>query len=163
MLNPITKMKKGTKTPSKTQYKARSEDLKKNPINYTDKTENAFKAKLEGFLKEKCNKGEKYQWAFFVYPQVNRQFELIKDSNARCLREFPDCFHHKQQLAKECRDLADRLNQGYELMKGWRAERELTAEERKQYKAFKHGILYLLNKFNGVALNVEALQGGKDE
>ncbi|OOS01158.1 hypothetical protein B0188_10120 [[Haemophilus] felis] len=132
-------------------------------MNDTPKQKNPFKANLDGFLKERGNKGEKFQWAFFVYPQFNRQFELIKDANARCLREFPDHFHHKQQLAKECEDLKGRLSQGYELMKHWRAEKELTEQELKQYKTFKHAVFYLMGHFEMVVDNVAELQGGANE
>lgn len=56
--------------------------------------------------------------------------------------------------------LKGRLSQGYELMKHWRAEKELTEQELKQYKAFKHAVLYLMGRFEVVVENVAELQGG---
>lgn len=50
------------------------------------------------------------------YPQITRQFDLMKASVERCKRDYPDCFHHKQQTAKECRTLADNLKAGNALL-----------------------------------------------
>ncbi|MCK3655005.1 hypothetical protein A4G19_04270 [Pasteurellaceae bacterium Macca] len=46
------------------------------------------------------------------FPQLNRQFWLARESVMRCFTQYPDKFHYKAQLAKECRALAEGLKQG---------------------------------------------------
>ncbi|EEX49482.1 hypothetical protein [Pasteurella dagmatis] len=144
MMNPITQMKvaKSTTEPNK-----------------------LFKAKLEGCL----NDGKptltlgKGNGLYVLYTQINRQFQLIKDSNQRCFNEFPDCYHHKIKLAKECDDLAERLSKGLLMVEELAEGKTLSKEQKGQIKAFMRGAKYLISKLQGVSFNVDEIQGGGNE
>ncbi|HDR1013935.1 TPA: hypothetical protein QB365_001860 [Pasteurella multocida] len=144
MINPITQMKvaKSTTEPNK-----------------------PFKAKLEGYLNDRkptltLGKGN---GLCVLYTQINRQFQLIKDSNQRCFNEFPDCYHHKIKLAKECDDLAERLSKGLLMVEELAEGKTLSKEQKGQIKAFMRGAKYLISKLHSVSFNVDEIQGGGNE
>ncbi|HDR0612451.1 hypothetical protein [Pasteurella multocida] len=144
MMNPITQMKvaKSTTEPNK-----------------------LFKAKLEGYLSDgkptlTLGKGN---GLYVLYTQINRQFQLMKDSNQRCFNEFPDCYHHKIKLARECDDLAERLSKGLLMVEALAVGQTLNKEQKGQIKAFMRGAKYLISKLQGVSFNVDEVQRGEDE
>ena len=95
----------------------------------------------------------------FQYAQINRQFELIKESNQRCKETFPDCFHHKVKLAAECSDLIERLSGGESLLKSLNKRYQLTDTEKAQLTAFNLARGYLTHKLVEICKNIAELQG----
>ena len=79
-----------------------------------------------------------------LYPQTTRQFELIKHAITRCKAEFPDCYHHKHQQAKEFNSLADSLLSGKALLDDLATNKELTKQQKAQLKRFKKATAYLV-------------------
>lgn len=91
----------------------------------------------------------------FKLAQFTRQFELIKQANARCKETFPDCFHHKHKLAEELNELAEILRGGQALIQQHKAA--MSAEEKAQAKRFNQAVDYLTFHFNAVCEDVAAL------
>lgn len=98
----------------------------------------------------------------FKLSQFSRQFELIKQANARCKENFPDCFHHKRKLSAELGELAEILRDGQALIQQHKAA--MSAQEKARSKRFNQAIDYLTFHFNAVCEDVAVLdKGGKDE
>lgn len=98
----------------------------------------------------------------FKLAQFTRQFELIKQANARCKETFPDCFHHKHKLAEELAYLSDSLTDGQGLIKQF--GHSMTAEQRKQARRFNLAVNYLTYHFQAVCEDVAALdKAGNNE
>ncbi|MCK3656777.1 hypothetical protein A4G19_15505 [Pasteurellaceae bacterium Macca] len=82
------------------------------------------------------------------FPQLRRQFWLVRDSVANCFEHNPAHFHLKKQLAAECQALAEALKQG----------------KSEQNPALNHAIDFLIGQFKGVVREVNAVQQeGKDD
>lgn len=98
---------------------------------------------------------------FKTYPQFNRTFALSKQSAERCKSDFPDCYHFKKSQAKECIELAERLQMGLSLVGVLKNTTPLSAEQNKQYKAFRNGVRYLIQQFNALAEHIENVEKGE--
>lgn len=99
---------------------------------------------------------------FKTYPQFNRTFALSKQSAERCKSDFPDCYHFKKSQANECIELAERLQMGLSLVVELRNQGvTLSAEQNKQYKAFRNGVRYLIQQFNELAEHIENVEKGE--
>lgn len=99
----------------------------------------------------------------FDFAQINRQFDLIKTSNQRCLTEFPDCFHHKLKLRKECHTLLNGLFVALdEVKKGLTAE-GLPKAQRSKLKASRLTLKYLINHLKDVVSNINELEASKEQ
>lgn len=86
--------------------------------------------------------------------QFNRQFELIKASNAKCFLEFPDCYHHKLKFSAECEMLVESLQAGKALLSHFTAGQTLTEQQRRDLRHFNQMARYLLTKLNELIQNV---------
>lgn len=96
-----------------------------------------------------------------TYPQFNRTFAISKQSAERCKSDFPDCYHFKKLQAEECRELAERLQMGLSLVVELRSQGvTLSAEQNKQFKAFRNGARYLMQQFQGLAEHIENVEKG---
>ena len=96
---------------------------------------------------------------FKTYPQFNRTFAISKQSAERCKSDFPDCYHFKKSQAKECIELAERLQMGLSLLVELRNQgATLSAEQNKQYKAFRNGARYLIQQFHELAEHIENVE-----
>lgn len=90
-----------------------------------------------------------------VYPQISRQFEMLKSSVGHCKQKFPDCFHHKQQTANECRLLAENLRKGVEMIKAMAVIKpEMRAEAQQAINSSR----YLIRQFESVIAEVERVE-----
>lgn len=99
---------------------------------------------------------------FKTYPQFNRTFAISKQSAERCKSDFPDCYHFKKSQAKECIELAERLQMGLSLLVELRNQgATLSAEQNKQYKAFRNGARYLIQQFHELAEHIENVEKGE--
>lgn len=98
---------------------------------------------------------------FKTYPQFNRTFAISKQSAERCKSDFPDCYHFKKLQAKECIELAERLQMGLSLLGSvLKNTTPLSAEQNKQYKAFRNGARYLIQQFHELAEHIENVEKG---
>lgn len=92
------------------------------------------------------------------YPQISRQFGMLKTSIGHCKQRFPDCFHHKQQTAKECRSLRKQLKQSVEFLKSLTV---LQPENRKALQQAINANRYLIRQFESVIAEVERVETGE--
>lgn len=99
-----------------------------------------------------------------LYPQTTRQFELIRQSITRCRSDFPDCYHHKHQQAKEFENLANSLRSGKTLLDTLTADKTLTKQEKAQLKRFNKATTYLIKHLDEiVAFTAETAQTPKEQ
>lgn len=101
---------------------------------------------------------------FKTYPQFNRTFAISKQSAERCKSDFPDCYHFKKLQAKECIELAERLQMGLSLVGSvLKNTTPLSAEQNKQYKAFRNGARYLIQQFHELAEHIDNVEKSEFE
>ncbi|MDO4430323.1 MAG: hypothetical protein Q4B95_03365 [Lonepinella koalarum] len=99
---------------------------------------------------------------FKTYPQTNRLFVLNKISIERCREQFPEHYHFKKQQAKECEEIADRLEMGLALLVELKAKGlQLNNEQDARFKAFRNGARYLIKQFKETALHVSDVENGQ--
>lgn len=98
---------------------------------------------------------------FKTYPQTNRLFVLNKISIERCREQYPEHYHFKKQQAKECEEIADRLEMGLALLVELKADGlQLNNEQDARFKAFRNGARYLIKQFKETALHVANVENG---
>ena len=106
-------------------------------------------------LKRKVKGKEPFNPLMVKYSQLSRQFQLILDSNKRCLEVYPDEFHHKVKFRNELADLVVRLKAGSKLLN------EMAKSQGAEIND-KHGALkannYLIHKLVEVVEQIEQLQ-----
>lgn len=147
MTNPITQLK---------QHKGKT--------TATNHTQNAPKAQSKaitpptGKNAQNANKGVLSVGAY--YPQMVRQFNLMKASVERCKRDYPDCWHFKTLTRKECLSLADQLSSGLVLLQEIHRTAPLTAEQSATLKQFKRGAVFLMKQLSQVAEHIEQVEQG---
>lgn len=110
-------------------------------------------------LKGKVKGKEPYNPLMTKYSQLSRQFQLILDSNKRCLEVYPDEFHHKVKFRNELADLVVRLKAGSKLLN--EMAKSQGAEINDKYgalKGFNQANNYLINKLVEVVEQIEQLQ-----
>ena len=141
--NPITQLK-ALKAQMQVQKRTES-TLKPNP-KVSEK--NAQKANEQRFL---------------AMAQISRMFDQTNASIEHCKLNFPDCYHHKHHLAKECEQLADGLHNGALLLAqlvqlvGYQT---LTTEQKTVLANFKTVKNYLTGNFRTTAKHVKAVEDG---
>ncbi|OOF79105.1 hypothetical protein BKG96_03315 [Rodentibacter caecimuris] len=106
----------------------------------------------------------------FSYAQITRQFQLILESNKRCLDIYPDNFHHKLKMRAEMVDLVERLKAGGKLFNALAKSQGVTftRDNAGTLKDFNQANGYLIYKFNEVIeqidrLNIERIENEKLE
>ena len=109
-------------------------------------------------LKRKVKGKEPFNPLMVKYSQLSRQFQLILDSNKRCLEVYPDDFHHKLKMRGECVDLVERLKGGGKLFNELAKAADLTKEQTALLKDFNQANGYLISKFAEVVTQIEQLQ-----
>lgn len=98
---------------------------------------------------------------FKTYPQTNRLFVLNKISIERCREQYPEHYHFKKQQAKECEEIADRLEMGLALLVELKADGlQLNSEQNARFKAFRNVARYLIKQFKETALHVANVENG---
>lgn len=110
-------------------------------------------------LKGKVKGKEPYNPLMTKYSQLSRQFQLILDSNKRCLEVYPDEFHHKVKFRNELADLVVRLKAGSKLLN--EMAKSQGAEINDKYgalKGFNQANNYLIHKLVEVVEQIEQLQ-----
>lgn len=107
-------------------------------------TQNAETAKAEQSTGQSQNKPK-----ITLYPQITRQFGLMRASVERCHKDFPDCFHFKLQTAKECRIIADCLKHSVATLAKHTEKHDKDAQ--RAIKAQR----YLIRQFESVIAEVE--------
>lgn len=110
-------------------------------------------------LKRKVKGKEPFNPLMTRYSQLSRQFQLILDSNKRCLEVYPDEFHHKVKFRNELADLVVRLKAGSKLLN--EMAKSQGAELNDKYgalKGFNQANNYLINKLVEVVEQIEQLQ-----
>lgn len=101
---------------------------------------------------------------FKTYPQMDRTFALNKIAIERCKADFPECWHFKQQQAKECEEIADRLKMGLALLVELKAGRPpFTEKQNRHFKAFRNGARYLIDQLEKTAQHVDDVESGQYE
>lgn len=99
---------------------------------------------------------------FKTYPQTNRTFALNKIAIERCKEKYPEHYHFKKQQAKECEEIADRLEMGLALLVELKADGlQLNNEQNTRFKAFRNGARYLIKQFKETALHVADVENGQ--
>lgn len=154
----------------KAQQKAVKGQQKATNANATPLKEQGQKQehKTENQGKTKTKIGYKLNPLCLTMTQFNRQFKLMKDSNRHCLENFPDCFHHKEKTADECRELSRRLQQGKYLIREFTQGRELTDEQIAILSEFRQALGYLCYKLDDIAddvtkLKIERIENAKSD
>ena len=96
----------------------------------------------------------------FKFAQLTRQFELILDSNRKCLEVYPDDFHHKIKFRDELTDLVVRLKIGGKLFNemGKLKGAKLNPNNQETIRNFNQANDYLIHKFGEVIKQIEQLQ-----
>lgn len=107
----------------------------------------------EGKIAQKLNQRD-----FIRYMQTTRQFDLMKSAVERCKRDYPDCFHHKQQQAIESRQIALNLRQGLKVWEKLAQGEPLTAQMSRQLHHFKQTVNYLAFHFDDVAKFIDKVE-----
>lgn len=147
MMNPITQMKQqnAQRKRAETAVTLQKAESKVNP-QATDKPAHNRK-----------------QGDFFIAPQVSRMFDQANADIEHCKTYFPDSYHHKHQLAKECKALAARLKNGGVLLAqlvetvGYH---RLTAEQKAVLNGFQNACGYVVANFKATAKHVKAVESG---
>ena len=97
------------------------------------------------------------------YSQISRQFQLIQDSNKRCLEVYPGDFHHKIKFRDEIVDLMNKLAGGGNLLNALAKDGNLSREDTAGLKYFNQANKYLLYKFSEVVEQIGALNSERSE
>ena len=148
--NPITQLK---------ALKAQIQAQKR-----TESTESTLKPK--GNTNPKVSKKNTYkanEKRFLSLPQISRMFDQNNASIENCKLNFPDCYHHKHCLAKECEKVAQMLDDGGLLL----AQlvqlvglQTLNEEQKNMLKRFNAAKNYLTGNFIATAKHVKAVEDG---
>lgn len=148
MMNPITQ------TTHQNAHNKRADDA----VNL-QKTESKANPKATNKTAQKRNQSN-----IFIAPQVSRMFDQTNAGIEHCKTYFPDSYHHKHQLAKECKALSSRLKNGGVLLAqlvetvGYHT---LTAEQKVVLNGFQKASGYLVANFKETAKHVAAVENGK--
>lgn len=110
-------------------------------------------------LKRKVKGKEPFNPLMTKYSQLSRQFQLILDSNKRCLEVYPDEFHHKVKFRNELADLVVRLKAGSKLLNEMAKSQGVEIKDKYgALKGFNQANNYLINKLVEVVEQIEQLQ-----
>ncbi len=145
--NPITQLK-ALKAQMQAQKRTESTSKLKGKANNKASEKNAQKANMQRFL---------------AVAQISRMFDQTNASIEHCKLNFPDCYHHKHHLAKECEQLADGLHNGALLLAQLvqlAGHQTLTAEQKTVLANFKAVKNYLTGNFRTTAKHVKAVEDG---
>lgn len=93
-------------------------------------------------------------------PQISRMFDQTNAGIEHCKLNFPDCYHHKHHLAKECEQLADGLHNGALLLAQLVGCQTLTDEQKTVLANFKAVKNYLTGNFRATSKHVKAVEDG---
>lgn len=143
-----------------TQNSEMSEQAGENtPKNATNRTLSALKQKSNDTPQGKDKNAPKSKQGDFIgYAQTTRQFDLMKSAVERCKRDYPDCFHHKQQQATESRQIAQNLRQGLKVWEKLAKGEQPTAQITQQLHHFKQTVNYLAYHFSDVAKFIDEVE-----
>lgn len=100
---------------------------------------------------------------FLAMAQISRMFDQTNASIEYCKLNFPDCYHHKHHLAKECEKVAQMLDDGGLLLAQLVqlvGHQTLTAEQKTVLANFKAVKYYLTGNFRATAKHVKAVEDG---
>lgn len=110
-------------------------------------------------LKRKVKGKEQFNPLMVKYSQLSRQFQLILDSNKRCLEVYPDEFHHKVKFRNELADLVVRLKAGSKLLNEMAKSQGAEINDKHgALKGFNQANNYLIHKLIEVVEQIEQLQ-----
>lgn len=110
-------------------------------------------------LKRKVKGKEPFNPLMVKYSQLSRQFQLILDSNKRCLEVYPDEFHHKVKFRNELADLVVRLKAGSKLLNEMAKSQGAEINDKHgALKGFNQANNYLIHKLVEVVEQIEQLQ-----
>ena len=110
-------------------------------------------------LKRKVKGKEPFNPLMVKYSQLSRQFQLILDSNKRCLEVYPDEFHHKVKFRNELADLVVRLKAGSKLLNEMAKSQGAEINDKHgALKGFNQANNYLIHKLVEVEEQIEKLQ-----
>lgn len=127
------------------------------------RTESTSKPKGKANIKASEKTAQNGKEGVLSLPQISRMFDQTNASIEHCKLNFPDCYHHKHHLAKECEQLADGLHNGALLLAqlvqlaGYQT---LTAEQKTVLANFKAVKNYLTGNFRATAKHVKAVEDG---
>ena len=145
--NPITQLK-ALKAQMQAQKRTESTSKPKGNVNTKASEKNVHKANTQRFL---------------AMAQISRMFDQTNASIEHCKLNFPDCYHHKHHLAKECEKVAQMLDDGGLLLAqlvqlaGYQT---LTAEQKTILANFKAVKNYLTGNFRATTKHVKAVEDG---
>ena len=145
--NPITQLK-ALKTQMQAQKRTESTSKSKGKANTKVSEKNAQKANEQRFL---------------AMAQISRMFDQTNASIEHCKLNFPDCYHHKHRLAKECEKVAQMLDDGGLLLAQLVqlvGHQTLTTEQKTVLANFKAVKNYLTGNFRATAKHVKAVEDG---
>ncbi|WP_311419065.1 hypothetical protein [Haemophilus parahaemolyticus] len=145
--NPITQLK-ALKAQMQAQKRTESTSKSKGKANTKVSEKNAQKANEQRFL---------------AMAQISRMFDQTNASIEHCKLNFPDCYHHKHRLAKECEKVAQMLDDGGLLLAQLVqlvGHQTLTTEQKTVLANFKAVKNYLTGNFRATAKHVKAVEDG---
>ena len=145
--NPITQLK-ALKAQMQAQKRTESTSKSKGKANTKVSEKNAQKANEQRFL---------------AMAQISRMFDQTNASIEHCKLNFPDCYHHKHRLAKECDKVAQMLDDGGLLLAQLVqlvGHQTLTTEQKTVLANFKAVKNYLTGNFRATAKHVKAVEDG---
>lgn len=127
------------------------------------RTESTFKPKGKANTKASVKTAQNGGKAFLSLAQLSRTFDLANANIETCKANFPDCYHFKKQLAKECEFVVDALHNGALLLaqlvqlSGYQT---LTDEQKAVLKQFNQVKGYLTGNLRTTAKHVTAVEDG---
>ena len=127
------------------------------------RTESTPKPKGKANIKASEKTAQNGKEGVLSLPQISRMFDQTNASIEHCKLNFPDCYHHKHHLAKECEKVAQMLDDGGLLLAqlvqlaGYQT---LTAEQKTVLANFKAVKNYLTGNFRATAKHVKAVEDG---
>lgn len=133
------------------QWKAKKADI-------TQKSKEKPQESEQGATKSKTKSKLYLNPLALKYTQLTRQFQLIQDSNKRCLEIFPDEFHHKIKFHDEITDLVNKLAGGGNLLNTLAKTGNLSQEHTDKLKGFNQANKYLIYKFSEVVEQIQTLK-----
>lgn len=145
--NPITQLK-ALKAQMQAQKRTESTSKPKGKVNTKASEKNVQKANEQRFL---------------AMAQISRMFDQTNASIENCKLNFPDCYHHKHRLAKECEKVAQMLDDGGLLLAQLVqlvGHQTLTTEQKTVLANFKAVKNYLTGNFRATAKHVKAVEDG---
>ena len=127
------------------------------------RTESTSKSKGKANAKVSEKTAQNGKEGFLAMAQISRMFDQTNASIEHCKLNFPDCYHHKHRLAKECEQLADGLHNGALLLAQLVqlvGHQTLTTEQKTVLANFKAVKNYLTGNFRATAKHVKAVEDG---